>query len=267
MPAEIFEPQINELAKKYHVIALDPRSQGDSDKAAEGNFPERHAQDIKELMDAAHVQGAVLLGWSNGVPDVLTFADMMGTDNLRGLILVDGLLNTSDPQMQKAMQGMLNMLQQDRKAFTDGFVRSMYSTPQPDAYIKRVEEMSLKTPTNTAVTEMVNVVMKGDFTSGLAKIDKPVMYIGTTRLESQGKLLRNSLPAARVEVVKDAGHAIFVDKADEFNRLVTEFMESLPAVKAGAPAKADAAKPATTPKPATTKRPPPPQPVPPKGEL
>ncbi|PYU55403.1 MAG: hypothetical protein DMG56_25300 [Acidobacteria bacterium] len=52
MPAWIGDPQIQYFAGHYHVVALDPRSQGDSDKPLEGNSPERRAQDIKELDDA-----------------------------------------------------------------------------------------------------------------------------------------------------------------------------------------------------------------------
>lgn len=54
MPADIFEPQLAVLSDRFRVVALDPRSQGDSDKTAEGNYPERHAQDIKELLE--HLQ-------------------------------------------------------------------------------------------------------------------------------------------------------------------------------------------------------------------
>ncbi|MGC1476594.1 MAG: alpha/beta hydrolase, partial [Terriglobales bacterium] len=32
MPAWIWQKQIDEFSKKYHVIAVDPRSQGESDK-------------------------------------------------------------------------------------------------------------------------------------------------------------------------------------------------------------------------------------------
>jgi non-heme chloroperoxidase len=39
MPAEIWQPQIDYFAHNYHVVALDPRSQGESDKPAEGNYP------------------------------------------------------------------------------------------------------------------------------------------------------------------------------------------------------------------------------------
>jgi non-heme chloroperoxidase len=227
MPADIFEPQINELAKRFRVIALDPRSQGDSQKTADGNTLERHAQDIEELLEYLKLRNVVLLGWSNGVPDVLTFVELHGTGNLGGVVLVDGFLDVSGLQMQKGLYGMLKTFQADRAKFTDGFVRSMYANKPSEDYIRHIEEQSLKTPTNTAITEMFNVVSKGDFTPILAKLDKPVLYICEAQLESQGKLLQNSIPKARVEVFNNAGHALFVDDAEHFDSVLAEFMDSL----------------------------------------
>jgi microsomal epoxide hydrolase len=227
MAADIFEPQINELSRRFHVIALDPRSQGDSEKTPEGNYLERHARDINELLQHLKLSGVVLLGWSNGVPDVLAFIEQNGTANLRGIILVDGFLNFDNPGLQKGLFGMMQSLQADRAKFTDDFVRSMYASKQSDDYIHHVEQTSLKTPTNTAVVEMFNVLNHGDFTPLLAKIDKPVLYICQPRLASQAKLLQSAIPTARVEVFKDAAHALFVDDPDHFNKVVSDFLDSL----------------------------------------
>src|SRR5439155_20800358 len=38
MPAEIWEPQLRYFVRSHRVIALDPRSQGASDRVSEGNF-------------------------------------------------------------------------------------------------------------------------------------------------------------------------------------------------------------------------------------
>jgi non-heme chloroperoxidase len=229
MPAEIFEPQINELSKRFRVIALDPRSQGESEKTAEGNYLERHAQDIHDLLQHLKLTDVVLLGWSNGVPDVLTFVEQNGTAGLRGVILVDGFLNPGSPGLQKMIGGMLTSFQADRVKFTDGFVRSMYASKQTEEYLQHIKEESLKTPTNTAVVEMFNVVSHGDFTPILAKLDKPVLYICQPQLESQSKLVRAAVPAARVQVFTNAGHALFVDDSAHFNKVVADFMDSLPA--------------------------------------
>lgn len=227
MAADIFEPQINALSKRYRVIALDVRSQGDSEKTPEGNTLERHAQDIQELIDHLQVHDIVLLGWSNGVPDVLTFFEQHGSTNLRGVVLVDEFLNLSEPRIQQALNSMLKRFQADRAKFTDGFVRSMYTSKPSEAYIRHVEQQALKTPTNTAVVEMFNVLNKGDFTPVLTKFDKPVLYICEPQLEWQAKALQAVMPKARIEVFKNAGHALFVDDSEHFNQVLAGFVDSL----------------------------------------
>lgn len=226
MAADIFEPQINALSKQFRIISMDPRSQGDSEKAADGNYPARHAQDAKELMDHLNIPSAALVGWSNGVPDVLSFIDLYGAGRLRGVILVDGFVDASDAGIQKGMAGFLEAFQTDRKKFTDQFVRGMYASKQSEDYIQHVEEQALKTPTNSAITELYNILAKADFTSALAKMDKPVLYICESRMEAQGKILQSKLSNAQISVMKDAAHAMFVDDAANFNQLVTAFMNS-----------------------------------------
>jgi len=76
-------------------VALDPRSQGDSDKPTEGNSCERRAQDIKELIVHLKLDHVVLVGWSLGVPELLTYAEQFGGSRIRAYVLVDGLRGTS----------------------------------------------------------------------------------------------------------------------------------------------------------------------------
>src|SRR5437879_2479667 len=90
MPALIWDPQFKYFAEHFHVVALDPRSQGDSDKPTEGNSCERRAQDIKELLEHLKLDHVVLVGWSLGVPELLTYAEQFGGSRVRGYVLVDG---------------------------------------------------------------------------------------------------------------------------------------------------------------------------------
>ncbi len=225
MAADIFEPQLSGLSDRFRVISLDLRSHGDSEKPPDGNTLERHSKDIAELLERLQLNRAVLLGWSNGVPDVLSFIDQNGTSKLSGVVLVDGLVNIGD--MQASMAGMLKNFQADRAKFTDGFVRSMYSTKQTEQYIAHVKQQSLKTPTNTAVVEMFNILSRGDFTPILAKIDKPLLYVCENYLAPQAKLVQTKLPNARVEIFPRAGHALFVDEPDKFNALIAGFITSV----------------------------------------
>lgn len=227
MAADIFEPQISALSSKYHVIAIDPRSHGDSGKPSEGNDLARHAADIKEMIDGLKLTNVVLAGWSNGVADVLSYVDRYGTANVGAIVLIDGFVKVNGPDMMTSMNALLQSFQSDRAKFTDRFVRSMYKSKVSDQYIDHVKQQSMKTPMNTAVVEMFNVISKGDFTSVLARVDKPLLYVCEPFLESQGKLVQQNVPNARIEIMKDAGHALFVDEPQKFNDLVASFVDSI----------------------------------------
>lgn len=223
MPAFIWHPQMDALSAKYHVVALDPRSQGESDKPADGLYPERRAQDIEELINHLGVTDVTLVGWSLAVPESLVYVDRFGTDKLRGLVLVDGFVKI-DPQLANSLYGLLKAPQLDRAKWTDGFVRSMYRKPQSEDYLRSIEQASMRTPTNSAVVLAFDMTQIGDLTPVLAKINKPVLYVNEPQLAAQAQTLKAKFPSVRVETFEDAGHALFVDDAERFNRLLDEFI-------------------------------------------
>src|SRR5271156_4495432 len=90
MPAWIWQKQIDGLSGKYHVIAVDPRSQGESDKPTYGHLPENRAHDYKELVDHLGLKQPALVGWSMGCGELLKYVEQFGTANVGAVVLVDG---------------------------------------------------------------------------------------------------------------------------------------------------------------------------------
>jgi microsomal epoxide hydrolase len=226
MAAEIWQPQIEYFSKKYHVVAVDPRSQGASDKPAEGNYPGRRAQDYKELIDHLGGSPVVLVGWSLAVHEALTYVEMFGTYKLSGLVLVD--LNVYTPSTQEERDrryAMLHNFQADRKQFAATFVRGMYHKPQPEQYLESVTAASLKTPTNSAVAMLAELAVKNDLRPALPKIKIPVLAAMTENNRSSAELITSSVPGSQAEVFEDAGHCLFVDDADRFNTVLENFIE------------------------------------------
>ena len=130
MPAWIWQPQIDELSKHYRVIAVDPRSQGESDKPTFGHLPETRARDYKELVDHLQLKRPVLVAWSMGCGELMKYVEQFGTDNVAGLVLVDGLIwDKPSPELFTGLSGWMNFLQQDRQKQADGFVRTMSRNP------------------------------------------------------------------------------------------------------------------------------------------
>ncbi len=230
MPAWIWQKQIDELSKTYHIIAVDPRSQGESDKPTYGHLPETRARDYKELIEHLGLKQPVLVGWSMACGELMKYVEQFGTDNIGGFVLVDGLVfDKPIPGLFSGMSGWMNQLQQDRRKQADGFVRSMYKKPQAEDYLARVIDASVQVPADTAVVLIYNMIAVKDFSGGFARMDRPVLFVYQPETQQTADLLKAKLgDKVRLERFDGDGHALFVDEPEKFNRVVEEFVQSLP---------------------------------------
>lgn len=228
MAAEIWEPQITALSKSHRVVAYDPRSQGQSTKTTDGNFPEGRARDLGAVIDQLGLAPATLVCWSMAVGECVTYVGQSGTGKIAGLVLVDGLAgNLIDPDTLPALVRYLGRLQKDRQKATEAFVRSMFKKPQTEEYLKRVTEMSLKTPTDSGLALFVGSLTQ-DTTETLGKIDRPTLLAVTENpfTMPRYKEMHEKISGSKMEVFQ-AGHALFVDEPERFNKLVEDFVKSL----------------------------------------
>jgi len=234
MPAWIWEKQIAHFMQHYRVVALDPRDQGESDKVAFGNSYARRARDIQELVTQLKLAPAVLVGWSLAVPELLSFAEQFGGQDVLGYVLVDGFVwDKQDPQFLITMLGAYQQVQNNRADFIAQFVRTMYRKPQTDEYLRRVTEASLQMPVDSAVAASVSTVARADWSPAIRKLDRPVLVLCQSGLKPMAAdLIRSLVPRAQVELFPDVGHALFVDDPGHFNSVLGAFVQKLPALAA-----------------------------------
>jgi non-heme chloroperoxidase len=228
MPAWIWQKQIDEFSKHYHVIAVDPRSQGESDKPTYGHLPETRARDYKELVDHLGLKQPVLVGWSMACGELVKYAEQFGTDNIGGLVLVDGLLpDKPSPELFAFISGWMNQLQQDRQKLADGFVRSMYKKPQPEDYLKRVIDASVQVPADTAAVLIYNMIAVKDFSPGLDRMNRPVLFMYQPETQPTADFLKSKLgDKVQLERFDGDGHALFVDDPEKFDHVLEEFLQT-----------------------------------------
>jgi len=232
MPAWIWEQQIAHFSKTHKVVAMDPRSQGLSDKPTDGHHPAARARDIKTVIDGLQLAPVVLVGWSMGVTEVVAYVDQFGTPSLAGVVLVDGSAGIDyDPQMSPRMLQFAASFDRNRAQTTAAFVRGMYRKPQTEEYLSRVTRASLMTPTNSAIALFVGT-FSTDLRPALVKIDKPALIVvagdDTNPWMRQYEDMAKRIPGARLEKFADSGHALFVDDAARFNALLDGFLAALP---------------------------------------
>src|ERR1700683_4513696 len=211
MPAWIWENQISYFSKDYRVVAMDPRSQGDSSQGLDGLYPAARARDIKAVVTQLHLAPVVIICWSMAVVETMAYIDQFGTGDFAGFVFVDNDAGGRAPGGADQDFGLLKGLLEDRQNATNGFVRNLnFKKPQSEEYLQKVIQASLRVPTNTAVALLVGYFVS-DYRSVLPKIDKPSIvcaaktpYMGTI-VEMQ-----NQIQGSQLEVFDGDGHALFV---------------------------------------------------------
>jgi microsomal epoxide hydrolase len=228
MPAWIWQNQISYFSKDYRVVAMDPRSQGDSSQVPDGLYPAARARDIKAVVTQLHLAPVVIVAWSMAVVETMAYIDQFGTGDFAGFVFVDNDAGGRAPGAADQDFGLLKGLLEDRQNAVNNFVRKLnFKKPQAEEYLQKVTQASLRVPTNTAVTLLVGYFV-ADYRSVLPKIDKPSIvcaaktpYMGTI-VEMQ-----KQMQGSQLEVFDGDGHALFVDDADKFNSLLEEFLLDL----------------------------------------
>jgi len=227
--AEFWEPQIRVFSTSHRVIAMDPRSQGDSAKTYEGNFTDSRAQDIRDVINSLNLAPVVIVAWSRAVSETLSYVEQFGPGAVRGVVLVDGaVMRTPGPQALANLAAEAKALQQDRRGYTDKSARGMFRRPHPEEFYQRIISANLKTPTAVAVALQADAI-QFDYRAGLKKLNRPLMFASQGDTPSaQAKIVLTEVPAARVEAFPSSGHALFLDDPERFNRVLGDFIGSLP---------------------------------------
>jgi len=91
MNADVFERQLSYFkdSKEYKLIAIDPRSQGLSTHTSEGNYYEQYGRDLDAFIKKLNLDQFVLVGWSNGGFQALSYVHQFGSKKLSGFVMLD----------------------------------------------------------------------------------------------------------------------------------------------------------------------------------
>jgi microsomal epoxide hydrolase len=220
MPAVIWREQLLGLGGTHCVAALDPRGQGASEIPADGFTIERRALDVREFV--ARYPRVVLVGWSLGALEVLEYVDRYGHAALDALVLVDSSVG-EDPAPPSGA-GFLDALNHDRRAAIEDFVRGIFLSPRPEPEIAALTDAALRMPLEASLSLFPRGLPGKHWRGIVRKFPKPLLYVVSAQFAEQAQSLQQHRPATRVEVLSDAGHALFVDEAARFNALLAQFV-------------------------------------------
>jgi non-heme chloroperoxidase len=232
MIAEVWQEQIPYFsARGFRVIALDPRSQGQTTKTDTGNSYQQQAADLHAFLKELKIQHCVLVGWSAGVSVLLEYVASPETVRPEKLVFVDGLpagLKNGDypgAMTLEEARSMVMGLQDDRAKATEKIIRGIFKQNHGTVLYNELIRGSMKTPIGAA-TALFFDLLTGDRRPALAHVVTPTLIFAAAENRAIGEYMQSKIQGSKLEVIEDAGHALFMDKPQAFNQTLEAFIET-----------------------------------------
>jgi pimeloyl-ACP methyl ester carboxylesterase len=230
--------QVPVLSQKFRTIVFDNRGVGHSDKPEARHTIRTMADDVAGLLGALGIDRAHILGASMGGFIAQEFA-LAYPPMTRSIILCctgyGGPNYVLPPEeVLSAMSGMEGLGSEERARQNVAlFYSPAYPKRHPDE-VEKVIQTYLQNPTpEHAYMNQLIAAMAFDTEARVSAITAPTLVVtGDQDLcvpPENSKNLAEKIPNARLVMIEGAGHAVFMEQPDEFNRVVTEFLESVTA--------------------------------------
>jgi pimeloyl-ACP methyl ester carboxylesterase len=225
-------PNIEPLAKDFHVFALDQIGFGESDKPLANYHTGMLAEFLVGFLKAAGISKASLVGNSMGA-GVALYTAVHYPDMVDRIILADGggyraaagAAPPPTPEAQRRRQ-LQNSVTRDE---TREFFRILFHDKRLVTEKMVDEQLTLRLRAAFTITKMQEAGERGSLSEQEVRAVKaPTLVVwgkydelanpaGADRLEK-------TIPGARKVIIDNCGHMPQLERADEFNRLVREFL-------------------------------------------
>ena len=214
--------QVPVLAKKYRVLTLDLPGHGQSGSPKDGKFSmDLFARAVEAVRAEAGTDKVVLVGHSMGAPVIRQYARLF-PQHVAALVAVDGPLDMRQfpaefkPPPLNGPEGL--------KA-REGMIRGMF-TPQtsPDVQ-QKVLSMMLKAPEATAIGAMMSMTDPSLRKADVTPMPALAVWAGTAQQMPNVDETRKTLPKYEQTKVEGTGHFLMMEKPEEFNRVLSEFVD------------------------------------------
>ncbi|ROS61375.1 pimeloyl-ACP methyl ester carboxylesterase [Frigoribacterium sp. PhB160] len=238
MPATAWALQSDALlADGHRVVAVDRRSTGESDDVAWGQRVSRHGADLHELLELLDLRDVVVVGQSMGASSVWALVDAFGTDRLAGVVTID-----QTPKMVNADgwdHGFYGMTADDSGSFfEDGIpdtgrgARVDEARPGVARLVERIGGMPAVRQANAPETRrLLRDHGLQDWRDVVARLDVPFVMVAGRDSQlwpcTHAEAAVGSNAHGTAVVIEQAGHATNLDRPDEFDAVLREFLARL----------------------------------------
>jgi len=217
--------QVPHFAKSHRVVTIDLGGHGESGTGREEWTMTAFGADVKAVLEAADLRGAVLVGHSMGGPVILEAAKL-APGRVAALVPVDTLQSVDDPLSAEQIDAHAAELRSDFSATTDRFVRGMFTPRSDPALVDRIAEDLSAAPPEVGISALV-YTFRYDAAAALGALDLPVRIINADKWPTDLEALRRHDPDVELAVMPAVGHFLMAEEPEEFNRWLERAVREL----------------------------------------
>ncbi|MEQ3552021.1 alpha/beta hydrolase [Pseudonocardia nematodicida] len=242
-----WEKQVPALVGAGHrVITYDRRGFGESSQPWDGYDYDTFADDLHALLIHLDLRDATLVGFSMGGGEVVRYIAKRGTDRVAKAVLAaavppylyksddnpdGGLDDATIEQFQAGVTG-------DRIAFLEDFTTNFFTAGDRSDLISEPNRLYHRSIAEFAspkgTLDCITAFGRTDFRDDVQKVSDagvPTLVIhgdadGIVPFEVSGKRSHESVKGSRLALIEGGPHGLNATHADEFNRVLIDFLAS-----------------------------------------
>lgn len=216
------------FCKQFHTIRYDRRGYG---RSAVTTQPYFETDDLQALLDHLQVKRAMLIGSSHGGAVAINFS-LAHPALVEQLVLVGAVVDGygfSDHFLMRTMKNQAPMQKNDVPVLITNWVNDKYVlAPDHAEAKKKLSEILTANTQDLTHDDMARPTRPA--VARLGEIRVPTLILVGDQdipdVHAHAGVIENGIPNSRRVVVEDAGHLMYLEKPDEFTRLVITFLQA-----------------------------------------
>lgn len=227
--------QTQALSKKYQVILHDFRGQWRSNELGKDFSLDKHSKDFKKLLEHLNIGEINLVGTSYGGLVALRFTQSYPR-LVKSLVLINvpppsSILKNSGKKWLKACQTG------DPEKFVDSWIGEIYSKELLSMYGSEWKKRLVERYRNFNFTTMTILLkhqlqlLERPLPFDIKNIRVPTLIIASDKdyfnSAEAAEVFHKEVQTSEVKIIKGAGHAVIIEKSEEVNMLMLNFLDKV----------------------------------------
>lgn len=228
----MWKGQMEFFKKKYRVVACDIRGFGNSKAEKIPLSIDLFSEDLIAFMNKLNIDKAVICGLSMGGYIALNTIKRF-PDRVQTLILCDTqCIADSEEAKQKRLKAIDEIILEGTTAFNERFITSIF---HPDSLIQKkdvVEDLKKIVAANSQhiiISGLKALSERNETCDILDEIKVPTLIIcgkdDVVTPLAQSEYMHTHISGSVLKVIEQAGHVSNLEQADEFNMIMSDFLD------------------------------------------